>query len=72
VLVHRPGDDLLARSGFPEQQHRRVAAGDEAGPRHHRGEAGIAADEALFAEARVAVDQLLGGETALRGRAQFL
>ena len=57
VLVDGAGDDLLARAGLAEEEHRRAAARDHAGAGHHRGEAGIAADQPFLALAGVAIDQ---------------
>ena len=57
VLVDRASDDLLAGSGLTEQQDRRGTAGHDAGPRHHRGQSGVAADQPLLARARVAGDE---------------
>ena len=40
--------------------------------RHHGGQAGVAADQPLFARTGVAVDQLLGRQPRASAGAQFL
>ena len=50
MFVNRPGDDLLAGPGLAEEQHRRAAARDEPGPRHDRGQPGVAANQPLFVD----------------------
>jgi hypothetical protein len=59
VVVDGAGDDLLPGSCFSEQQHRRVAPGDELGARDHRRQPCIAANQTLVARRLAAGDQML-------------
>ena len=63
VLVYRAGDDLLARSCFPEEQDRRAAPRHDARAGHDRSQPRVPADQPFFACARVAVDEDVCGNT---------
>jgi len=72
-LVDRTGDDLLARAGLAEEQHRRRATRDHVRARHHRRQPGVAADQPFIAARPVAGDQMLGqGPTRGLRAAHFL
>ena len=58
VLMNRSRDDFLAGAGLPKKEHRRAAPGDDAGACHHRGQAGIGADQTLFADARARFEEV--------------
>jgi len=63
VLVYCAGDDLFARSCFPEDQDRRAAPRHDAGAGHDRSQSRIPADQPFFGFARVAVDEDVCGNS---------
>ena len=72
MLVDGAGDDLLAGAGLAEQEHGCRAPGHHLRPRHDRGQAGVAADQALVAGRSLAGDQVLWQRPGWRGDAGFL
>jgi hypothetical protein len=68
VLMNGARDDFLAGAGLAEQQHRRAASRHQLGPRHHRGEAGVAADQPFIAGSPIAGNQVFGKRPGGRHR----